>query len=354
MGRSRTPGRVAGDPGGTREARTQNVGEPKVVSGLPPARRIGGGIRMAGGAPLHGGTLAPLVRDLPAGAEAAPRPAKGSLRLRRPLPLLAATYLRNRRREEGPAEWRGGARKDRLACEMELSQGRVGGEWYKTAGGRWGLALVGFAAHCFGAYFFPSVVLGVALVAANGGKKPENFEERIGSYLPVIVAWAAIFSIGMVAALKKAGWLAAPPSGAGRRWEKLAAVPVLAVTCVLGQVVLSRLQDLAGVPPEEQGELQNAGGPAFLLSAVLIAPVGEEFLFRRFLFSTLHAGGGRLAAYVVSAVLFAAIHMNLPATLLYVWMACCFAAAYERTGSVWGAAAVHALNNAAAILRWPA
>ena len=82
---------------------------------------------------------------------------------------------------------------------------------------------------------------------------------------------------------------------------------------------------------------------------VVLAPIGEELLMRRIVFSTLAVSNGRLIAYIASGLIFALMHMNPTVIPGYIWMAACFAAAYELTGSVWSAVVVHAANNLIAV-----
>jgi membrane protease YdiL (CAAX protease family) len=73
-------------------------------------------------------------------------------------------------------------------------------------------------------------------------------------------------------------------------------------------------------------------------------------VFRRFFFGNLRGAVDRPAAYLITALVFAAIHVHPPGIPLYIWMSFCFTAAYEKTGSVWGAFGVHAINNGVALV----
>lgn len=93
-----------------------------------------------------------------------------------------------------------------------------------------------------------------------------------------------------------------------------------------------------------------------LIFAVLIAPAYEELLFRRVLFGRLWAAGRPGLGLALSSIAFALVHEppGLGASqgwnmlllwAVYAFMGAVFAAVYRRTGTLWAAYAVHALNN---------
>ncbi len=128
-----------------------------------------------------------------------------------------------------------------------------------------------------------------------------------------------------------------------------------AVLAVAGSMVIGMLMRLLGVAPQEQGRivaLTNRGfdgSPeiiALMASALVLAPLAEEFFFRVLLFERLRLRAGESVAYLGSSITFAIVHFNPTGTLTYVWLALVFAHAYRRTGRVWVPVAVHAANNA--------
>ena len=84
-------------------------------------------------------------------------------------------------------------------------------------------------------------------------------------------------------------------------------------------------------------------------SAVVLAPLAEEWMFRGLLFRRLRQFAGRHYAFALSALAFAAIHTNLQGFVVYAWLGLVFALVLERTGRLWTAIAVHAGNNAFAL-----
>lgn len=226
--------------------------------------------------------------------------------------------------------------------------------WFHKRWGSWLLGLGGFLCYFLVGVIFPGIVLGVWLVMKSGvGVTPQQVEDFTAAYVPHLLAWGAMMSLSLVGLLQAVRWLAPAPSSGAPSWARLLWIVGLAAACLAGAAAIGWLQGMLGWEVKEQEVIVRAlakGGIAFYLAGILVAPLGEEFVFRRFLFNTLRVANGRVVAYAVSALLFALIHFNLPGTPAYLWMAICFTVAYERTGSIWGAVAVHALNNSVAFL----
>lgn len=108
-----------------------------------------------------------------------------------------------------------------------------------------------------------------------------------------------------------------------------------------------KLQDLAGL-------FATTGSPVLLLAltvmGIVVAPLGEELLFRAGIFRILGGFLPRRAALLISALLFASLHLSLvhfvPLTVLGV----IFALAYEKTGSLLVPVVAHGLFNLNTIL----
>ncbi len=94
-------------------------------------------------------------------------------------------------------------------------------------------------------------------------------------------------------------------------------------------------------------------GPGMALLFVVAAPVGEETLYRGAVDRGLAASLGPRRALVLSALLFALIHL-LPIRILSTFvLGLHFAFVARRTGSLFAAVLAHALNNAAALWLLP-
>jgi len=124
---------------------------------------------------------------------------------------------------------------------------------------------------------------------------------------------------------------------------------------VLGSFALALLMQALGAPVAEQtlvleithdADLRRPELLILCFSALVLAPLAEELFFRQQLFGRIRRGGGPLAAYLVSALIFAVFHNNLQGLVVYVWLGLVFASAYARTGRIAAAIAVHFGNNA--------
>jgi membrane protease YdiL (CAAX protease family) len=137
---------------------------------------------------------------------------------------------------------------------------------------------------------------------------------------------------------------------------------VLAWICSLwamvgvGAIVAAGYYALRGKMPSPQDTIvaiaRTGTGPRLAMAAmaVIVAPILEEVLFRGILFRSLRSRLGFWGAGLVSAGLFAVVHMQpLQAARLAV-LGMALAWVYERTGSLWAAITLHAVQNALAML----
>lgn len=124
---------------------------------------------------------------------------------------------------------------------------------------------------------------------------------------------------------------------------------------ILGSYVIGVVMALFGVPIVEQEtilEITRDGlglRPELVLlavSALIAAPIAEELLLRGVFFRRLWHRLGPEAAYLASAIAFAAIHGNPKGVLVYLWLGLIFARAYAKTGRIGCAIATHFGNNA--------
>ncbi len=81
------------------------------------------------------------------------------------------------------------------------------------------------------------------------------------------------------------------------------------------------------------------------LASVLMAPIGEEFLFRGFFYGVLKRFVGSVGSAVFCSVLFALIHANLASAPGLFVLALALTLVYERTGSILAPISMHALFN---------
>ena len=87
-----------------------------------------------------------------------------------------------------------------------------------------------------------------------------------------------------------------------------------------------------------------------ILLAVVIAPVAEELAFRGYLYGVIKRYFGAVPALVLSGILFALVHQNLPSFFPLLVLASVFALAYELSGSLLVPMTMHALFNALSLI----
>lgn len=213
---------------------------------------------------------------------------------------------------------------------------------------RWEITLQEFFLYLFAIICAVLVVLGAAGVVVGALKLSTNAR--------TVLSAAAFSTTMMASALMVPRGLAREPF----QWSKVRAdvksgtltllicLPfVMAVT--IGWIfVLQR----AGFPVEKQDIVQlfldnKSSGLVYVLIAlaVIVAPIGEELVFRGILFRFLRMRLPRWAAYLIPAVLFSASHQSVAAFLPLVTLALIFAYAYERTGRIGTVIVAHGLFN---------
>lgn len=83
--------------------------------------------------------------------------------------------------------------------------------------------------------------------------------------------------------------------------------------------------------------------------AVIIAPVTEEIFFRCFLQSAIRRKRSEYTAIVITAFIFAAVHMNLRLFIPLFVLGTVLSYLYERTGTIVAPLTVHVLHNAVTV-----
>lgn len=114
------------------------------------------------------------------------------------------------------------------------------------------------------------------------------------------------------------------------------------VLALRGQAEQQQLVQLFGDVVRQDNHLALA---QIFFAAVVLAPLGEEFLFRGFFYPLGKRYLGPLASGGVTALLFAASHFSLTALAGLFVLALCLTLAYERTGSLLVPIGMHALFN---------
>jgi uncharacterized protein len=106
-------------------------------------------------------------------------------------------------------------------------------------------------------------------------------------------------------------------------------------------------------PPHQKDIAEDFGSvPVQVLLIVVAAPISEETCFRGMLFGGLRTRLPRLAAALLSALIFGALHATtgISAVPPLVFFGFVLALLYERTGSIVPGIVLHMLNNSVALL----
>ena len=130
-----------------------------------------------------------------------------------------------------------------------------------------------------------------------------------------------------------------------------AAYPIVAVGAMLTQAFSKGPDDLQEIVKFFRGVGRDQEKLAVVISAVILAPLSEEFFFRGLIYGVAKKYGGLSAAMVFNAALFAFIHGSLPAFGGLFALAVCLTLAYELSGSLYVPIAMHACFNAAQLVQ---
>lgn len=98
---------------------------------------------------------------------------------------------------------------------------------------------------------------------------------------------------------------------------------------------------------QETGNRRLLAAMAF--SAVLVAPVAEEIIFRGYLYPVVKRYSERWFAALFTGILFGVVHFNLMSFPALVVMGVVLVVLYEITGSLWVPIACHAAYNGATV-----
>lgn len=105
----------------------------------------------------------------------------------------------------------------------------------------------------------------------------------------------------------------------------------------------------ADILPQNPNEITKLAGAILLL--VILAPLGEELLFRGIAYGALKQSG-KWRAIIISSILFAMAHMQIIHFFAIIPMGIILAYLYERTGSLVTPITLHISANAMLIFLW--
>ena len=148
------------------------------------------------------------------------------------------------------------------------------------------------------------------------------------------------FGLDRLSPLKILGWAAG---------LVICAFPLIGLAAFLSQAALPK-EELTPQPLVQlfrdfahQGNYRAVA--VILVAAGVIAPMCEEFLFRGFFYGVGKQFLRPVPAGILTAILFAAFHLNLASLASLFVLAICLTLAYERTGSLLVPICMHALFN---------
>jgi membrane protease YdiL (CAAX protease family) len=169
--------------------------------------------------------------------------------------------------------------------------------------------------------------------------------------------FAGMVFVVMVSRIRPAAWL-------GLKWRQWPLVVVIAPVTVLtmwacfaGLYALGYegLMENLGVEivQDSVNLFQTHEDPSVLIlmsiTAVIVAPLCEEVVFRGYIYPVLKKYNGMWAAAFVSALIFSAAHGSLAALLPLFIFGVVLVILYESTGSIWAPIGAHFLFNAATV-----
>lgn len=189
------------------------------------------------------------------------------------------------------------------------------------------------------------------------------YEEQIPLVRLVVTVLISVIVISLITLINRRrgdSWEAG--FGMGRRHLKtlvfaplvyLAALPFLLLVAKATELLLRHLlgiepelQDVAKVVAENPSPLQVL----YTLSAIFMAPLYEEIMFRGLVFPYLVKRVGLAQGILLVSVLFAVMHFHLPSFAPLVLLSAILCLAYWRSGSLWISIGVHTLFNTVSIL----
>lgn len=169
------------------------------------------------------------------------------------------------------------------------------------------------------------------------------------------VAYVAIFIAVVLWRRARPAWVRLPATGPPRRSEHSfwSLVVLSLISCwITGQLAASWVYRNLGSAQYEQSVAAQAETPLLLLmvSAIVLAPVGEEALLRGVAYPMVRKLFTPMIAAVVTSTVFALIHGNLVQIMVAIPLGVLLAFVYERTQRLMPVIVLHAFFNALAML----
>lgn len=166
--------------------------------------------------------------------------------------------------------------------------------------------------------------------------------------------------IGITNKRNGGNWAVSLGMGCSNLW-KLVFAPVVYLAVIPLIILVSKgyhllLEQLSSSEVELQEVAQIVSGNLswlevlYILTAIFVAPIYEEMMFRGVLFPYVVKRAGLAPAVVLVSVLFAFMHFHLPSFVPLLMLSSALCLAYRHTGSLWTSIGVHMIFNAVSIL----
>jgi hypothetical protein len=191
----------------------------------------------------------------------------------------------------------------------------------------------------------PAIRVVAAILAALAASLPLHLLARDATALLLLDALLAGVVLGCVALERGA---LAPALAASGGWLLALAVPAAYAVQALGWIWVRILKSALGEPP---GGHPFAGMPLWVqwVSVVAVAGIFEELAFRGVFLRSAKIFLRPVAAHLLTAGAFAAIHFNPPLFPYHFLVGLTLGWLRERSGSLWPPILMHAAHNAAVL-----
>ncbi len=195
------------------------------------------------------------------------------------------------------------------------------------------------------------LVLGIPAVIADHPASGESLSDAANAAVQLATALGFLMVPMVIAARRGASFRQALRRLGVRRFRPGALKWMLAA---IGAYLLFSGVYIALIGQPQQKDIAESFGavPVQVLLIVFAAPIGEEVCFRGMLFGGLRERLPRLAAALISALIFGGLHATTGLSAVPVLVAFGFILAllYEKTGSIVPGILLHMLNNSVALL----
>ena len=127
---------------------------------------------------------------------------------------------------------------------------------------------------------------------------------------------------------------------------------LLALVSILNQLFFNELLHIEiehQAITQYMNQLDKPLHQIYIATAILIAPLYEEILFRGILLPKIIQKTGLTNALIITSLLFAALHFHLPALLPLFALSSLLSLVYWWSGSLWNCIAIHMIFNAGSI-----